>query len=343
MENEKNLNKAKGGHARSEALTKREKVAIARQGAAARWGEKIVCDGTLDLNGILIPCYVTENEIRVLSGRGMQDALRLVDDTYGSVQKPGSRLDRLFRYKLLQPLISQAKEAGRFEPVKMTFNGQVLHGYRAEALADICVLLVEARAQGLLRTQRQKTIAERAASLLAAFARVGLNALIDEATGFHYIKARNALDVILVKFVQQDLRKWIKTFPDEFYFHICRLKGWNYSEENKNVRGPSWGRLTNHLIYDRLAPGVREELKRLTPRDAKGRHKHRLFRRLTEDVGHPRLRELLASEITLMRIFDDNDWDAFETALNRAIPIYRPMPLFDDIEKFKNDAAKLLH
>ena len=65
--------------------------------------------------------------------------------------------------------------------------------------------------------------------------------------------------------------------------------------------------------------------------------------RLTEDVGHPRLRELLASEITLMRIFDDNAWEAFETALNKAIPVYRPMPLFDDIEKYKNDTAKLLH
>jgi hypothetical protein len=343
MEIEKNLQKAKGGHARSEALTKREKVAIAKQGAAARWGEKTVCDGTLDLAGVLIPCYVTENEIRVLSGRGMQDALRLVDDTYGNVQKPGSRLDRLFRYKSLKPLISQAKEAGRFEPLRMNYKGQVLHGYRAEALADICILLVEAQSQGLLRTQRQKIIAERAAKLLGAFAKVGINALVDEATGFHYIKARSALDVILVKFIQQDLRKWVKTFPDEFYFHICRLKGWNYTDENKTLRGPSWGRLTNHLIYDRLAPGVREELKRLTPRDSKGRHKQRLFRRLTEDVGHPRLRELLASEITLMRIFDDNAWDAFMVALNKAIPIYRPLPLFDDIQKFKDDAAKLLH
>lgn len=343
MKTEKDSQKAKGGHARAEALTKREKVAIAKRGAEARWGEKITHEGLLNLSGIEIPCYVTENEIRVLSGRGMQDALRLVDDTYEGGQKPGSRLGRLFGYKSLQPLISQAKEAGRFEPVKMTFKGQIIHGYRAEALADICVLLVEAQGGGLLRTQRQKTIADRAAKLLGAFAKVGLNALIDEATGYQYTRARNALEEILTQFVQKDLRKWVKTFPDEFYFQICRLKGWNYSEENKNARGPSWGRLTNHLIYDRLAPGVRDELKRITPRDSKGRHKQRLFRRLTEDVGHPRLRELLASEITLMRIFDDNGWDQFEAALNRAIPVYRPMPLFDDIEKFKSDSAKLLH
>src|SRR5262249_51100733 len=150
----------------------------------------------------------------------------------------------------------------------------------------------------------------------------GLNALIDEATGYQYTRARNALEEILTQFVQKDLRKWIKTFPDEFYYHICRLKGWDYDEENKNKRNPIFGKLTNYLIYDRLAPGVKDELKRLTPKDAKGRLKHKLFRRLTEDVGHPRLRELLASEITVMRLFDDNDWLGFERALNRAIPVY---------------------
>ena len=83
-------------------------------------------------------------------------------------QKPGSRLGRLFGYKALQPLILQAKEAGRFEPLKMTLNGQAIHGYRAEALADICVLMIDAQGAGLLRTQRQKMIAERAAKLLGA-------------------------------------------------------------------------------------------------------------------------------------------------------------------------------
>lgn len=342
MEKEKDLSKVKGGLARSEALTKTEKVAIAKKGAQARWGEKITHDGVLTLAGIEIPCYVTENETRVLSGRGMQEALKLVDETYGT-QSSGSRLGRLFSYKTLQPLITEAKEAGRFEPIKMTFKGQVVHGYQAEALADLCILLVDAQGKGLLKTQRQKSIGARAAQLLGAFAKVGLNALIDEATGFQYTRARNALEIILTKFVQKDLRKWVKTFPDEFYFHICRLKGWNYNEDNKNKRGPVWGRLTNHLIYDRLAPGVKDELKRLTPKDAKGRHKQRLFRRLTEDVGHPRLRELLASEITLMRIFDDGAWDSFEAALNKAVPIYRPMPLFEDIEKYKSDTARLLH
>ena len=36
--------------------------------------------GELDLAGIKIPCYVLEDGTRVLSGRGMQEALNMVDD-----------------------------------------------------------------------------------------------------------------------------------------------------------------------------------------------------------------------------------------------------------------------
>lgn len=78
------------------------------------------------------------------------------------------------------------------------------------------------------------------------------------------------------------------------------------------------GTLTNNIVYDRLAPGVKDELKRLTPRDAKGRPKAKLFQRLTEDVGHPKLREHLASVITLMRI--SADWESFEANLDKALP-----------------------
>lgn len=42
-----------------------------------------------------------------------------------------------------------------------------------------------------------------------------------------------------------------------------------------------------------------------------------------------------------MRIFDDEQWDLFENALNRAIPIYKELPLFDQYEKGKKDNKKL--
>ena len=58
---------------------------------------------------------------------------------------------------------------------------------------------------------------------------------------------------------------------------------------------------TNDFVYDRLAPGIREELERLNPKDERGRRKHRHHQWLTEDVGHPALAQHLYAVIGLMR------------------------------------------
>ena len=63
-----------------------------------------------------------------------------------------------------------------------------------------------------------------------------------------------------------------------------------------------------------------EELKRLTPRNEKGQLKHKYHQRLTEDVGHPKLREHLASVIALMKAAPN--WAIFERLINRALPKY---------------------
>jgi hypothetical protein len=82
--------------------------------------------------------------------------------------------------------------------------------------------------------------------------------------------------------------------------------------------------LTNDIIYKRLAPGVLQTLKTSTPKDEKGRYKQHLFRRLTEDVGHPKLKEHLASVITLMKI--SRDYDQFEKYLGQAHSKYGETP-----------------
>ena len=98
----------------------------------------------------------------------------------------------------------------------------------------------------------------------------------------------------------------------------------------KLTRRPKhFGHLTNDIVYKRLAPGVLEELRRLTPKTKSGHRKHKYFQRLTDDVGHPKLREHLASVITLMRV--SSDWATFYKLLNKALPKYKDMPLFEGI------------
>jgi hypothetical protein len=129
-------------------------------------------------------------------------------------------------------------------------------------------------------------------------------------------RQRDALARILEKFVAKELRPWVKTFPAEFYKQIFRLNGWAY-EENCGRPGVV-GHWTNNIVYRRLAPGVWEELKRLTPRSPSGDFKNKLFQRLTEDFGHPKLREHLTGVVMLMKYAPD--WQIFMDRLDHEYP-----------------------
>ena len=99
------------------------------------------------------------------------------------------------------------------------------------------------------------------------------------------------------------------------------------------------GKLTVDVVYSRLPYGVLEELRRLTPRDEKGRLKTHLHRRLSVDVGHPKLREHLGAVVALMRISQDKDWDGFYRLLNRYYPRTNPrLPLWENASMGDTDS-----
>lgn len=344
-ENLKDESKAKGGIARAQALTKEERSAIARKAATARWSSNLIKathTGDLKFKGKAIPCAVLEDGTRVLWQQGFLRAIgRTGRADASAISDEGLQLPVFLRANNLKPFITEelieASKPITFRPI-ISSRGGVSYGYKAELLPQVCNVFLDAADAGVLRPN-QRHIYEQCKLLIRAFAVVGISALVDEATGYQFDRARSALLEILEDFVAKELRKWVKTFPDEFYQQICRLKGWKLADLNK--RPVIFGKLTNHLVYKRLAPGVLKQLQRITPKDSKGRRKHKYFQRLTEDIGHPRLRELLASEITLMRIFDDGEWAAFAKALNRAIPIYGDLPLFDEIDGRAEDAVML--
>jgi hypothetical protein len=235
----------------------------------------------------------------------------------GSSSGRGDRLAKFTAQDRLKDFVSEHLLEVTNKPIKFkTPNGNIAYGYEATVLADICEAVLAAREAGLLQKQ-QEHIADRCVILMRGFARVGIIALVDEATGYQEVRAREALEEILRNFISAELLKWVKTFPDEFYRQMFRLRDWQYYQFS--VKRPSVaGRITNDIIYERLAPGVLDELRRLTPKDIKGRRKHRYFQRLTSDIGHPALREHIASVIVLMKV--SNSWRRFYAMLNRALP-----------------------
>lgn len=202
-------------------------------------------------------------------------------------------------------------------PVKFIYKGKTIFGYPAETLTKLCKVLTVASGKGLLKSDLQVRMGHQATLLLGAFAEVGLTALIDEATGYEKIKDKDALQKILNKYLADHQRKWSKTFPDEFWEKLLRVKGY---ESYIGLGTPQFvGHWINDIIYDRLAPGIKGRLKELNPRISKHgrRHKHHQF--LTEDHGVPELKTHLIKVMTLMEASGYKNGE-FEKLINRTLP-----------------------
>jgi len=281
-----------------------------------------------------IPCAVLEDGTRILSEFGITRALgsrsgaskRLKKDSAKSGRAP---LPVFVAPPMLKAFISDELRDGLTNPIKYKVGGRVAMGYPAELLPQICDVWLKAREVGAIQKQQMRKC-QLAEVLMRGLAHVGIIALVDEATGYQESRTKQALQEILEKFIAKELRPWIKTFPDDYYKHIFRLNNWHY--DLSSVKRPSViGRWTNDIVYDRLAPKVREELQSIAERDNKGRPKHRYFQRLTGDVGHPKLKEHLAAVIALMRA--SNSWAQFNRSLQRALPKYGTtllLPGFDN-------------
>lgn len=268
-------------------------------------------DKPLVIGGIEIPCYVLENEVRVLSQRGLSGAIGLSADA-------GSKLTRFTHRNAIKPFINNELMLALNSPYLFDnpTGGGVVHGYPATLLVDLCNAVHAAQeADALLSSQSH--IAHRCDTLIRGLAKVGIIALVDEATGYQEIRAKNALAEVLERYLAQELRPWAKMFPLEYYEEICRLKKWR--NELATKRPAVIGKYTNNLVYERLAPGVFEELRERNPvLPATSRRKNKHHQWLTEDHGSPKLREHLLILLGVMKVHDT--WDTFMKNIDRALP-----------------------
>lgn len=314
--------RVRSGKATSEVMTAEQRTARAKAGAAKKAENaampKVTHKGEIVLGGVAMPCFVLSDGRRVLSGRGLQDALKMVDDTTPSTQKSGSRLPRLFENKSLYPFLSKHIEAGHFSPIICMDGSQKISGYEATILSDLCDAVLEARKEGVVITSRLMIVADQCEILMRGFARVGLIALVDEATGYQAAREKDALAKILEAFVAKELRPWMKTFPNAYYEEIFRLYKLPYPPlNNKNWKPSFIGTLTNNVVYERLAPDILPELKKAA---SKAEKKAKLHQWLTDDIGHPKLREHLASIVTLLKL--SNSPQDFKDKVDRIHPAF---------------------
>jgi hypothetical protein len=322
-----NLGAAKGGKARAAKLTPEQRHESAKAAALARWSgdlPRATHMGFLHIASMNIPCFVLKDGRRVISGRGMTTAI--------GMRGRGQGITRITTHTTLKPFISDELRLAIETPIRFLGStsraGNPTFGYEATILNRICDAILDARRAKALKTEQELRYAQFCEILVRAFAEVGIIALVDEATGHQADRGRDALEAILQKFLSVELCKWAKTFSDEFYNQLFRLRKIDVARLS-TARPQYLGHITNDIVYERLAPEVLEHLKVRTPRTPSGGRKYRFHQYLTRDIGHPKLREHLAAVEALMKI--SPDYNTFYESLNKALPKWKDMPLFEEL------------
>ncbi len=224
--------------------------------------------GELQLGGASVDCYVLNTGERVISMRSAVQAIAKVDS---------GNLGDYIGVEALKLFINKEKVLGEilsFSIPGTQFKGS---GLTAEIFLEVCQGYVAAFTSDALKTERQKENAMSCAILLSSCAKIGLIALIDEATGYQFVREGDALQIKLKAFIADELRAWEKTFPDELWEEFGRLTGWKGSLHS---RPKWWGKLVIELIYETLDPDVAIYLK-----DNKPPAGVRWHSQLTENYG----------------------------------------------------------
>lgn len=313
---------SKGGKARAATMLPKERSAAASRAAKARWAKEgkasdaleeealletfigkdtvgplfATFSGTLLMGDIEIHCHVLNDGRRVMTQREITRAL-----TGG--RRSGSYLQNIPNFDLA----SMAPRIIQFKDPKAAANN---FGYEATMLIEICEAYLGARDAGLLKP-RQMHMANAAEVIVRASARVGILALVDEATGYQEVRARNALQAKLQLFIAEEMGDWSKHFPDEFWTELARLEGIRYSGRNRPLR---WGKYVMKFVYDAIDPDVSKQLAASNPNPSKGKNHHQLL----TAFGQKELDNHLQQVIAVMRLC--NDMDDFKRKFPRAFP-----------------------
>lgn len=257
--------------------------------------------GDLVIGEKSIACAVLSNRKRIITQTALFDAF----DRPRKGEKRLEGLPSIVGAKNLLPFISEELRE-KAEPIHYYMqNGKVTAGYDAELIPLVCELYLLANDEGMLLDSQEKMVLQ-ANILIRSLAKVGITALIDEATGYQYDRENNALQEILKAYIAEDFLKWQARFPRKYYQELYRLYDWEYNP--LSMKHPKYlGRFTNEYVYEHLPEGVLQELKQKNPKNDKGHRVKRHHQFLTGDIGIPHLEKHITKLITIMELSDNAD------------------------------------
>jgi hypothetical protein len=309
------LGASRGGRARAAVLSKEQRSEIARNAVKARWakqkgtsandqGQVSVPDhseklekrvvaslpvsmfqGKLLIGGEEFVCHVLNNLKRVMAQR---EIVRILT----GIEKGG--LDRYLNALNLKSYIN--KDLILDQTIRFSIPGTNMesNGFEGTLLLDICDAYLRARDDRKLH-ESQTDLARRAETITRACAKVGIIALIDEATGFQKYRASRELQFKLQAFIADDMQEWALMFPEEFWLELARLEGIRYSPRNRPLR---WGRYVMMFVYDAIDPDVGRELRKINPDPHFLQNHHQWLKKF----GRGKVRDQIMQVIPVMKL-----------------------------------------
>jgi hypothetical protein len=339
------LGAAKGGKARANTLTPEERREIAKRAAEARWaklgkkkGDKMDTNeaestdtggvieqtpehevgpetpfsmfrGTLRFGDMDLECHVLNDGRRVFT---QSEVVRVLTG--------GTETGNLTRYLGRNPLIGNDFSVGPI-PFRIPGNPTLAIGSEATLLVEICERYLDARQQGLLKRSQLK-LAIQAEIVVRTCAKVGVIALVDEATGYQRVRAKNALQLKLQAFIAEEMQEWAVMFPHEFWMELARLEGIHYSPRNRPLR---WGKYVMMFAYDAIDADVGNWLRENNPSPHFLKNHHQWLKKFGREKVHDQIMQVIA----VMKLC--NDMSDFR---EKFAHVFRKSPLqltFDDI------------
>lgn len=312
--------RALGGIARKAKLSPERRSEIARNAAAKRHAKPAPAtpdpnnpelpyathQGQMELGGLTLDCYVLADGRRVFHKRGMARALGLKSEGGNAFLKTmqgkglGSMLPDTLKARIDSPI--------NFKPLV----GDTGHGYEADLLGDVAKAVIAASDAGGAFTKAQLPLVEQAKILVHAFARIGVVALIDEATGYQQIRDPGALRLLVQQYIAQEKREWDKQFPDSFYDELNRIYNSKRLTTTANGaviqnRPQHFAKFTRTYVYEPLENGaVLEELDRINPKiNDKGTRRDRFHQHLSLGYGIEKLKRQVNVVETIISVSDN--------------------------------------
>jgi hypothetical protein len=299
--------RSKGGIARRKALSGEARKAIAKKGAAARWGVRATHMGNFQEKlGIDVECYVLDDSDKtaVVSQTGMARALGL--------QPRGNVLTRFISNRVMSEAVEAELRQKIENPIKFQWGSggagippTTIYGFDSALLIDLCNAIIASEER---LGPRYENIIRQAHLIVGASARLGIRGLVYALAGYN----PTAEEVIAAfkLYVLEEAKKYEPEFPNELYMQWHRLYNLAVPE-----RGKPWyfKYLTVHHVYYPLAKSNGKLLILLRALKAKGGDRQKKLFQFLNDIGARALRMQLGRILEMAE--SSTDKQAYENKI----------------------------